>query len=81
MSKTLTLQETINREATRRLLNSLSGNLNYSLQKEIDEKNTINMAKIQTVGELKKLIDSPGNRIVRFPTLDEITEEMNDEKG
>lgn len=55
--------------------------LNKALQKEIDEKNTINMAKIQTVGELKEIIDNPCGRLVRFPRLHEITKEMNNAKN
>lgn len=54
--------------------------LNKALQKEIDETNTINMAKIQTVGELKEVFDNPSGREVRFPRLHEITEEMINER-
>lgn len=50
--------------------------LNKALQKEIDETNTINMAKIKTVAELKEVFDNPSGRKVRFPRLHEITEEM-----
>ncbi len=55
--------------------------LNKALQKEIDEKNTINMAKIKDVGELKEVFDNPCGRIVKFPRLHEITEDMNNEKN